>query len=88
MVVILNKKIYNKLMKPIICKIAQKNLEEKINKKKNKINQSTKKYLEATENYLEFKPKLSDYLDQMDENEEINNMKPKRLSKFINQVKE
>ena len=55
MVVILNKKIYNKLMKPIICKIAQKNLEEKINKKKNKINQSTKKYLEATENYLECK---------------------------------
>ena len=48
----LNKKIYNKMMKSIISKIAQKNLEEKVNKKKNKINQSTKNYLEETEKYL------------------------------------
>ena len=76
------------MMKSIISKIAQKNLEEKVNKKKNKINQSTKNYLEETEKYLGCEPKLADYLDEMDKDEEINKMKPKQLSTFINKVKE
>ena len=82
----LNEKSFNKIIKQFFPKLAQKNLEEKLNKNKDKVNQSIKNYLKETEKGLKYKP--SDFLETMDKNEEINKMKPKEISELIKQVKE
>ena len=82
----LNEKIFNKMMKSILPTIAQKNLEEKVNKNKDKINQSIKNYLKETGSGLKYNP--TDYLDEIDTNEEIDLMNLKEISEHIIKVKE
>ena len=76
----------NKIMKYAFSKIAQKNLEEKVNKNKDKKIQSIKDYIKETESDLKYKP--SEYLEKMDNIKEINKMNSKQISNSINQVKE